>query len=40
MTGEVLLALRLLVGVGLFAFLGWVLWLLWTDLRIQAGLLA
>ncbi len=40
MTGEVLLALRLLVGVGLFAFLGWVLWLLWSDLRIQAGLLA
>lgn len=40
MTGEVLLALRLLVGVSLFAFLGWVLWLLWTDLRIQSELLA
>lgn len=40
MTGEVLLALRLLVGVSLFAFLGWVLWLLWSDLRIQAGLLS
>jgi pSer/pThr/pTyr-binding forkhead associated (FHA) protein len=40
MTGEVLLALRLLVGVSLFAFLGWVLWLLWSDLQIQAGLLA
>jgi hypothetical protein len=40
MTGEVLLALRLLVGVSLFAFLGWVLWFLWTDLRIQTGLLA
>jgi pSer/pThr/pTyr-binding forkhead associated (FHA) protein len=40
MTGEVLLALRLLVGVSLFAFLGWALWLLWSDLKIQAGLLA
>ena len=40
MTGEVLLALRLLLGVSLFAFLGWVLWLLWSDLQIQSGLLA
>jgi pSer/pThr/pTyr-binding forkhead associated (FHA) protein len=40
MTGEVLLALRLLLGVSLFAFLGLVLWLLWNDLRVQAGLLA
>jgi hypothetical protein len=39
MTGEVLLALRLLTGVSLFALLGWVLWLQWSDLRIQAGLL-
>jgi pSer/pThr/pTyr-binding forkhead associated (FHA) protein len=40
MTGEVLLTLRLLLGASLFAFLGWVLWFLWNDLRIQAGLLA
>jgi pSer/pThr/pTyr-binding forkhead associated (FHA) protein len=40
MTGEVLLALRLLLGVSLFAFLSWVLWLQWNDLRIQSGLLA
>jgi pSer/pThr/pTyr-binding forkhead associated (FHA) protein len=40
MTGEVLLALRLLLGVSLFAFLGFVLWLLWNDLHVQAGLLA
>ena len=40
MTGEVLLALRLLLGVSLFAFLGFVLWLLWSDFRTQAGILA
>ena len=40
MTGELLLALRLLLGVSLFAFLAWVLWFQWNDLRIQAGLLA
>lgn len=40
MTGEVLLALRLLLGVSLFSFLGFVLWLLGNDLRIQADLLA
>ena len=40
MTGEVLLALRLLLGVSLFAFLGFVIWVLWNDLRIQARLLA
>jgi pSer/pThr/pTyr-binding forkhead associated (FHA) protein len=40
MTGEILLALRLLLGVSLFAFLGFVLWLLWNDLRTQASILA
>ena len=40
MTGEVLLALRLLLGVSLFAFLGFVFWLLWSDLRIHASMLA
>jgi pSer/pThr/pTyr-binding forkhead associated (FHA) protein len=40
MTGEVLLALRLLLGASLFAFLGWIIWILWNDLKIQAGLLA
>jgi pSer/pThr/pTyr-binding forkhead associated (FHA) protein len=40
MTGEVLLALRMLLGASLFAFLGFVIWLQWRDLRIQAGLLA
>ena len=40
MTGEIFLALRLIVGVSLFAFLGWVLWLQWTDLRIQGRVLA
>ena len=40
MTGEVLLALRFLLGVSLFAFLGFVLWLLWNDLKIQASMLA
>jgi pSer/pThr/pTyr-binding forkhead associated (FHA) protein len=40
MTGEVLLALRLLLGVSLFAFLVFVLWLLWSDLRTQASILA
>ena len=40
MTGEIFLALRLVVGVGLFAFLAWVLWLQWTDLRTQGRLLS
>ena len=40
MTGEVFLALRLLLGASLFAFLGYVLWLLWADLRTQAEILA
>lgn len=40
MTGEVLLALRIILGVSIFAFLGWVLWLLWNELKIQAGLLS
>jgi hypothetical protein len=40
MTGEVLLTLRLFLGVSLFAFLGLVLWFLWSDLRIQASMLA
>ncbi len=36
MSGIVLLALRLAMALALYAFLGWVLWTLWTDMRQQS----
>ena len=38
MTGTVLLILRILLGVLLYAFLAWALVTLWRDLRRQAEL--
>ena len=40
MTGTVLLILRALLAVLLYAFLGWALYTLWRDLRQQATLQA
>ena len=40
MTGTVLLILRALLAVLLYAFLGWALYTLWRDLRQQADLQA
>ncbi len=40
MTGTVLLILRILLGVLLYAFLGWALFTLWRDLRRQTALQA
>jgi pSer/pThr/pTyr-binding forkhead associated (FHA) protein len=35
MTGPIVLALRLLLAVALYAFLGWAFWTLWQDIQIQ-----
>jgi pSer/pThr/pTyr-binding forkhead associated (FHA) protein len=40
MSGPVVLALRLLLAVSLYAFLGWAFINLWRDIRQQAALLA
>jgi pSer/pThr/pTyr-binding forkhead associated (FHA) protein len=40
MTGQVLLFLRLLLTISLFAFLAWALLTLWRDLSLQSKLLA
>ncbi len=40
MTGTVLLMLRILLAVLLYAFLGWALYTLWRDMRRQAELQA
>jgi pSer/pThr/pTyr-binding forkhead associated (FHA) protein len=40
MSGPVVLALRLLLTISLYAFLGWVFINLWRDVKIQAALLA
>jgi hypothetical protein len=40
MSGLVLLTLRLLMTIVLYAFLGWALYLLWRDLQRQGELLA
>jgi pSer/pThr/pTyr-binding forkhead associated (FHA) protein len=39
-SGPILLALRLLLAVALYAFLVWALWLMWRDLRQQSRQLA
>jgi len=39
MSGVVVLALRLLTALALYAFLGWALYLLWQDLQKQSGAL-
>ncbi len=39
MSGPVVLVLRLLLAVALYAFLGWTLWAIWQDLK-RAGLQA
>jgi len=40
MSGPVLLVLRLLVTVCLYAFIGWAFWALWKDIQQQAHLIA
>jgi len=40
MTGVILLILRSLMAVSLYAFLGWALWTIWRDLRQQGQLVA
>jgi len=40
MSGPVVLALRLLLAVCLYAFLGWVFVSLWRDIKLQGALLA
>jgi pSer/pThr/pTyr-binding forkhead associated (FHA) protein len=37
MTGPIVLALRLLLTLALYAFLGWALWTIWQDLRRTAA---
>jgi pSer/pThr/pTyr-binding forkhead associated (FHA) protein len=39
MTGIVLLILRILLTLALYAFLGWAFWTIWRDLRRQENLL-
>jgi len=38
MSGEVLLALRVVLFLALYGFLGWLLWALWRELRHQGEL--
>jgi pSer/pThr/pTyr-binding forkhead associated (FHA) protein len=40
MSGPILLVLRLLLTISLYAFLGWAFFVLWRDLSIQSKLLA
>jgi len=37
MTGIILLILRIAFTIGLFAFLGWSLWIIWRDLKRQSS---
>lgn len=37
MSGLIVLALRILLTLGLYAFLGWALWTIWQDIK-QTGL--
>lgn len=37
MSGPIVLALRILLTLSLYAFLGWTLWIIWQDIR-QTGL--
>lgn len=39
MSGSIVLALRLLLTLALYAFLAWGLFVLWRDIKIQSGLL-
>lgn len=39
MSGPIVLALRILLTLGLYAFLGWALWTIWQDIK-QTGLRA
>ena len=36
MTGPIVLVLRLLMAAALYTFLGWALWTIWQDVRLQA----
>jgi pSer/pThr/pTyr-binding forkhead associated (FHA) protein len=40
MSGPVVLALRLLLAISLYAFLGWAFYTLWRDIKQQGALLA
>jgi pSer/pThr/pTyr-binding forkhead associated (FHA) protein len=40
MSGPILLALRLLLTVAMYGFLGWAFWVLWQDLRRHSRSLA
>ncbi len=40
MSGSIVLALRLLMALALYAFLGWALWLLWREVRRQGQTLS
>jgi pSer/pThr/pTyr-binding forkhead associated (FHA) protein len=40
LTGEILLVLRILLSISLFAFLGWVAWIYWRELQTNAALIA
>ncbi|HWQ47064.1 MAG TPA: FHA domain-containing protein [Longilinea sp.] len=40
MSGILVLALRIVVAVCLYAFFGWALWILWRELRLHAQLTA
>jgi pSer/pThr/pTyr-binding forkhead associated (FHA) protein len=40
MSGPVVFALRLLLTISLYAFLGWAFFCLWRDIRLQGTLLA
>ncbi len=37
MSGPIVLVLRILLTLGLYAFLGWTLWIIWQDIK-QTGL--
>ena len=39
MSGPIVLVLRILLTLGLYAFLGWTLWIIWQDIK-QTGLRA
>ncbi|GAB4503757.1 MAG: FHA domain-containing protein [Anaerolineales bacterium] len=40
MSATIVLALRLILALTLYAFLGWALWTMWRDLHARGGLLA
>lgn len=40
MSAPIVLALRVILAASLYAFLGWALWTIWSDLKTQATILA